>query len=312
MTRRGTRSPALARADRGRELVNVKASKAAGKIFAAEKATKAAKLAKDADAFERALIRKLDAQRDFAAEYRRLFPHGVNLEYRGDDSTVVSSTAAEFCIAYTFNVRTVQRWCELLDAATYTRKKNEIFRRCWKLAEFWQAANFSSESVDWYTPSLYIDAVREVLGEIDLDPASSAQANVTVGAKRIFTKDDDGLDHEWRGRVFMNPPYGKTRDGGSLAAAFCDKALDEYNAGRVEACIILVNSLHSQSWQAPLYDHPFCLVDHRIQFVSADGEQNKNPTFQNMFVYLGRDLGKFASAFSRLGYCVHKIEGAPR
>jgi phage N-6-adenine-methyltransferase len=172
-------------------------------------------------------------------------------------------------------------------------------------------ANYSSASAEWYTPVQYVEAVREVLGDIDLDPASSAQANEVVRASKFFSKEDDGLARDWFGRVFMNPPYGKTDDGGSLAAAFCNRAIAEYEAGNVDACIILVNSLHSQSWQAPLYDHAFCLVDHRIHFISADGEENKNPTFQNIFVYLGEDIAAFAKTFSRFGYVVKKIEAPP-
>jgi hypothetical protein len=44
------------------------------------------------------------------------------------------------------------------------------------------------------------------------------------------------------------------------------------------------------------------LVDHRIHFVSADGEENENPTFQNLFVYLGNDVARFAKVFLRIGY----------
>jgi hypothetical protein len=75
----------------------------------------------------------------------------------------------------------------------------------------------------------------------------------------------------------------------------------------VETCIILVNSVHSQSWQAPLYDYAFCLVDHRIHFISADGQENASPTFQNVFFYLGHDVLKFAKVFARFGYVAKKI-----
>jgi ParB family chromosome partitioning protein len=301
----GSRPPALA--DKARALAEMQAGKAAAKFHAFDKAAEIAERVKDATALENALLGKLEAQRDFAAQYVALFPHGVRADFRSDSAV---RSGDDWCLTFAIHVRTVRRWCELLDAARYVEQKNAIFKRCWTLAEMGQAANYSSESVEWYTPARYLEAARDVLGSIDLDPASSAQANVTVHATEFCSKDDDGLAREWSGRAFLNPPYGKTADGGSLAAAFCNKAIEQYKAGNIDACIILVNSLHSQSWQAPLFDYPFCLVDHRIQFVSADGEENKNPTFQNMFVYLGRDVGKFADVFSRFGYVARKIEQA--
>jgi phage N-6-adenine-methyltransferase len=305
MTPRKPRPPALA--DKARALAEVQAGKAAAKFHAFDKAAEIAERVKDAQALESALIGKLEAQRDFAAQYVALFPHGVRADFRSDSAV---RSGDDWCLTFGIHVRTVRRWCDLLDAATYVEQKNAIFKRCWSLAEMEQAANFSSESVEWHTPGRYIEAAREVLGAIDLDPASSAQANAVVRAAVFFSKDDDGLAHEWSGHVFTNPPYGRTADGGSLAAAFCNKAIEQYETGNIDACIILVNSLHSQSWQAPLFDYPFCLVDHRVQFVSADGEENKNPTFQNMFVYLGRDVGKFVEVFSRFGYVARKIERA--
>jgi len=296
----------LATVDKARAIAEQKAGKAAADIHAAGVAADIAERVRDISALEGALIRKLEAQRDFAAQYTAMFPHGGDHISEQGDSTV-RLLGAEWCLGYGFHVRTVRRWLELLEPVTYTAKQKAVVKKCWELAELWQAANYSSESNDWYTPGKYIAAVREALGDIDLDPASSVQANGTVRAKEVFTQEDDGLARDWFGRVFVNPPYGRTPEHRSLAAAFCNKAICEYASGNVEACIILVNSLHSQTWQAPLYYHTICFVDHRIHFVSADGEENENPTFQNIFIYLGRDVAKFAAAFSGIGYVMRKV-----
>ncbi len=169
-----------------------------------------------------------------------------------------------------------------------------------------QPANYSSASVEWYTPALYVQAAREVLRQIDLDPASSPLANEIVKAESFFTADDLPLERDWAGKVFMNPPYG-IEGGQSMAGMFCNKAIAEYEAGRVSEAILLVNSVHSQNWQEPLFEHVVCLVDHRIKFIAGDGTENENPTFQNIFVYLGRDKRRFRNGFSQFGYVVERV-----
>ena len=69
-----------------------------------------------------------------------------------------------------------------------------------------------SKSNEWYTPAPYIEAARRVMGEIDLDPASSTFANHIVRAKMYYAIEDNGLEQNWKGRVWLNPPYGKTNN----------------------------------------------------------------------------------------------------
>jgi hypothetical protein len=45
-----------------------------------------------------------------------------------------------------------------------------------------------SDQNDWRTPRKFLDAAREVLGAIDLDPASGPEANETVKAAKFYTK----------------------------------------------------------------------------------------------------------------------------
>lgn len=57
---------------------------------------------------------------------------------------------------------------------------------------------------EWLTPP---DIVRD-LGEFDLDPCSPINRPWDT-ARRHLTIQDDGLSHEWSGRVWLNPPYGR-------------------------------------------------------------------------------------------------------
>jgi hypothetical protein len=280
-------------------------------VHASKAAEKAAERAKNPDALEKAITAKLEAQRDFAADYRGRFTAGGDrhsAEFQMDSS--VRLKCEDYCASFGFNDRTVRRWASrLLDPIAFKVEYHQRMAKVWRLIEMEQAANFSSDSVEWYTPDRYIEAARKALGKIDLDPASCAQANETVKATRFFTQEQDGLGQEWKGRAFLNPPYGKSQDHGSLASAFCEKAIVEYESGNLDACIILVNSVHSQQWQAPLFKFVICFVDHRIQFAAADGEENKNPTFPNMFVYLGPDPKRFARVFDpAFGYVMERVK----
>jgi hypothetical protein len=57
---------------------------------------------------------------------------------------------------------------------------------------------------DWLTPRYILKA----LGKFDLDPCASLHQRAKT-ATRQFTLSDDGLNQTWRGRVWLNPPYGQ-------------------------------------------------------------------------------------------------------
>lgn len=156
----------------------------------------------------------------------------------------------------------------------------------------------SSESDEWYTPASYTDAARRVMGDIDLDPASCASANEQIKARRIYTIHDDGLAQEWRGRVFMNPPF-------SRSAAFVDRLLREYDAGNVSQAIILCAARAETRWFHPLFDHTICFPDHRVKFWAPG--RVPAPPFTPAFAYLGSDVQKFAGEFSRFGSVVRRV-----
>lgn len=159
----------------------------------------------------------------------------------------------------------------------------------------------SSESDDWYTPATYVEAARAVLGEIDLDPASCDIANRTVRAAKYYSIDHDGLAHPWAGRVWLSPPYG------SLAGAFVGRLVTEYAEGRVSAAVVLVNA-HSTdaSWFQPLWDHPLCFTNHRIDFIPPPGRPKSGSTHGSVFAYLGPHPSLFAKCFHGFGAVVRR------
>ncbi len=77
------------------------------------------------------------------------------------------------------------------------------------------ASRHSSESNEHYTPIAIVEAARKTLGAIDLDPASCDEANEVVRAELFYGPNGrraNGFREEWYGRVFLNPPGGKSDD----------------------------------------------------------------------------------------------------
>ena len=68
--------------------------------------------------------------------------------------------------------------------------------------------HYSSDRQEWCTPRVIIDAVIEAIGRIDIDPCSNTFGDPNVPARTHYNELDSGLDKEWRGTVYMNPPYG--------------------------------------------------------------------------------------------------------
>ena len=163
-----------------------------------------------------------------------------------------------------------------------------------------QRINLSTNN-EWYTPAEYIQSVHEVLGQIDIDPASNEYANRVIKAVVYYTIDDDGLSKEWRGRVFMNPPYGRDDDGNdSNQGRWSGRLIEQYKAGITTEAIMLVNAVPGNRWFAPLWEFPICFVDHRIRFYNREVEAGQ-PTHSNAFVYMGPHIDKFALVFQKHG-----------
>jgi len=151
---------------------------------------------------------------------------------------------------------------------------------------------------EWQTPEKYMPLVREVLGGIDLDPASSDDAQRIVQATRYYTRKDDGLKQEWLGRIWLNPPYAQP-----LMTHFVEKLVAELNAQRAIAAIMLTHNYTDSNWfqDAVPFTTALCFPRDRVKFVREGDPEPANPTQGQTFWYFGKELDKFTSVFEQLG-----------
>ena len=158
----------------------------------------------------------------------------------------------------------------------------------------------NSGNNEWYTPSDYIEAARRVLGSIDLDPASSDEANEVVRATQHYTIDTDGLAQTWSGRVWMNPPYSS-----DLVSRFTEKLAYHFDHCEVAQAIVLVNNATETQWFQALAFHAsgICFPSKRVRFWSPNGVAGA-PLQGQAILYLGGNTQRFLEEFDSFGLIV--------
>ena len=163
------------------------------------------------------------------------------------------------------------------------------------------------------TPRSIVEAARQVLGVIDIDPATDEEAQQTIKAARYVTKVSQGLDQAWYGKVFLNPPGGKIIQSGagrrpvSSAAVWWAKLLSEVVKGHtteaIFVCFNLEAMLNTQRFgPLPIQAFTFCVPAKRLKYPSANGSKSKSPPGASAIVYVGDSPAHFKSAFQKFGH----------
>lgn len=170
-----------------------------------------------------------------------------------------------------------------------------------KALDIMEVTIYSHKSTDYYTPPEYIEAAREVMGAIDLDPATCEFAQRYIKAERFYTEKENGLAHTWHGRVWLNPPYSKT-GARSNQEIWAEKLTDEYATGNVTEAILLVKAAVGYAWFENLWDRwSVCFARERLSFVKADGNDDGQSKQGSAFFYLGSNRERFQLVFQQFG-----------
>ena len=160
-----------------------------------------------------------------------------------------------------------------------------------------QLINQDSGKVEYYTPSWIIESAREVMGSIDLDPASNAKANETVKAWLYYHKSVDGLACDWFENVWLNHPF--SRKGNRF---WIQKLIKEFTEDRVKQACCITFASTSEKWFQPLMQYPQCYFNKRVNYIDGlTGKEVKGVTKGSVVTYLGPNVQKFYEVFKQYG-----------
>lgn len=267
-----------------------------------------AKRVKDWPTLEAAIDQKLEEQREFVRWWGETVTpwKGTRTDLSADPR--FSCDDAESLTGITH--QQVSKWRKALqDEASEMRYRAKIAGPAYVKAGLMEGGSdgvlvgkFTGDP-EGYTPKEYIEAAREVMGSIDLDPASNEYAQQTVKAKVYYTKADDGLHQDWSGNVFLNPPYCHPE-----IRMFISKLLAHYSAGEISQAILLTNNNTDTQWfyDAASIASAICFTKGRINFYKPDGSTTQ-PVNGQTFFYFGSSIDKFKTIFTKVGLSMVRL-----
>ena len=186
--------------------------------------------------------------------------------------------------------------------------------------------NQTSGEVEYYTDPKILSAAREMLGGIDLDPASSYAANKYVRAKLYYGFSFhgafiDGITKSWSGKIWMNHPFGrpetacvqpcarKEKNPKHIChsihylgnAVWINRLIEQFICKNVTEALCITYACTSEAWFQPLLDYPQCFLSPRTNYFTPDGKMKKGVTKGSVITYLGPDIDGFAKIFQSFG-----------
>jgi phage N-6-adenine-methyltransferase len=97
---------------------------------------------------------------------------------------------------------------------------------------------FSAKTHEWETPNELFFALDPIY-RFSLDVAAS-KSNAKI--ENYYTEADNGLEKEWKGRIWCNPPYGKG------VGKWLEKCRREIEIGNCDVAVFLLPARTDTKW----------------------------------------------------------------
>lgn len=154
----------------------------------------------------------------------------------------------------------------------------------------------NTSSTDWNTSPKYVNAVRDVFGDIVLDPCSNSGSIVNAEIE-LFEK---GLESNWDdyNTIFVNPPYGRG----------ISNWLDKCNQCSSEVIALIPVAPNTKHWKDSVFNADvICFLgDTRLKFMIDGTTNNKGASMACCMVYWGTNKNRFIEVFNKYGVCMEK------
>lgn len=136
-------------------------------------------------------------------------------------------------------------------------------------------SRWARSSDEWPTPPALVDRLACRFGPFDLDPASTDGNAV---CDHHYTKADNGLQQEWHGRVFLNPPYGHGLE------KWINKAVREVRRNHADLVCMVLPVWSDRRWFARMIPkaHRVVFLEGRVSF----GSGSRKPRFATCVVVI--------------------------
>ena len=136
----------------------------------------------------------------------------------------------------------------------------------------------SSDKQDWQTPPEFMNALPV---KFDLDACAY---DSTAQAPKWFTEADDALKQDWKGLVWMNPPYG------SAIPTWLEYAYQQSLKAHNKAVWCLVPARPDTAWFHDIAcKGKILLLRGRVSFLQ-EGKSVGSPAFPSMLVIFDKTV----------------------